>query len=523
MAAVRAEPFDPAVGRRIGAELVDLRMSAPPVIGTTVRLLGDVSRRWPPTRRRRRTRTRARPARPPHHRLRHRPARRRGRRSRADEPVREDPLARVQTDLQQRLQHALRHDPRTGLPNEQHLRTHLADHGRRRRGPPGPLPDRRRPLRGARRHPRPRHAGLLAAIGHRLRQVAKPGGHFLAHLGDDQFAIAVTDTCDADDVIKLAEDARHAMLTPFPLDGHALRVGVTAGVVEDQAAGAEPDHWVRDARLALGWARQDRHDHAVFEGPRAEADRYRHRLAAALPAALEAGEFLTHYQPLYRLSDRALIGVEAVARWQRPGEAVPLTPRHFITLAERTGTIRQLGRTLLEQACRQGAAWPDLVVGVNLSPLQLGDPSFAIDVADILHRTGLPADRLQLEITESATLNQSFDTLRHLADLGVRLALDDFGTGQSGIAALSWLPIRTVKLAAEFIVDTGGRASVEVLRHVIALCHALGVTVTAQGIETAGQEQMLQTLGCDHGQGYHFAGPAASSRISARPRVASRC
>ena len=511
VAAVRAEPFDPSVGRRVGAELVDLRMSAPQVIGTTVRLLAERL----PALSGSDTQDRVFAL------LEHLTtgfvaAQRNAAVGAAEQLNRSEKIhwRRVQNDLQQRLQHALLHDPRTGLPNEQHLRTHLADliarAEQKRIGLCLVGLDRYAELADTLGH---ENAGTLrTAISQRLRQGAP---HYVAHLGDDQFALLVPDTYDADDVIKVAEEARNALLAPFPLAGHALRVNATCGVVEDRTAGTHPDHWLRDGRLALGWARADRHDHAVFETVRAEADRGRQRLAAALPAALERGEFLAHYQPIYRLADRAMIGVEALARWQRPGEPEPLAPREFITLAEHTGLIRPLGRLLLTQACRQGVAWRraghDLTISVNLSPLQLRDGSLAADVADILHRTGLPAANLQLEITESAALDAADDVLRQLVDLGVGLALDDFGTGFSGLAALARLPVRNAKLAAEFLASDASA----VLRHVVALCQALGMTVTAEGIETAGQEELLRKLGCDNGQGFHFARPAPAEQIAA--------
>ena len=513
IAAVRAEPFDAAVGARIGAELVDLRMSTPPVIGITVRLLAErlpglvaegLADRVPAL-------------------LEHVvtgfvTAQRDAAVGAAEQMNRSEKIhwRRVQTDLLSKLQHALLHDRRTGLPNEQnlrgHLATHIVEHGATRMGLCLLGIDRYAELADALGHD---NAGkLLTAVAQRLRQT---GGHYLAHLSDDQFALVVGDTSGPDEVAKLADRCRRAMQAPFPLDGHELRVDVTAGIVEDRAAGTHPDHWLRNARLALGWARNDHHDRAVFEAGRAEADRHRHRLAAALPAALDGGEFILHYQPLYRLSDRQVIGVEALARWQRPDGGPPLGPGHFITLAEHTGLIRPLGRALLEQACRQGVAWRraghDLLISVNLSPLQLGETTLADDIADILHRTGLPAGRLQLEITESAELDQGYETLHRLTDLGVRLAVDDFGTGYSSLATLSWLPVRSAKLAAEFITDAGAPGAVEVLRHTIALCHALGVEVTAEGIETAGQERLLHELGCDHGQGYLFARPAPAETL----------
>ncbi|MFF5291405.1 putative bifunctional diguanylate cyclase/phosphodiesterase [Paractinoplanes globisporus] len=500
IAAARAEPFDPAAGDRIGAELVDLRMSAPPVIGITVRLLAE---RLPPLVEGDPVTVRARVL----ELLEHVTtgfvaAQRDAAVSAAEQMNRSEKIhwRRVQTDLQRRLLE----DPVTGLPNQQQLRQHLAAPGAERRGlcllSIDHFPELADSLG------QDNADSLLVAIGQRLGQLA---GLFLAHLGDDQFALVADDTTGPDDVIKVADQARRALHAPFPLGGHSLRVDVTAGIVEGPASGA---HWLRDARLALGWARQGHHEHAVYDPCRAEADRRRHHLAAALPSALDNGEFLAYYQPLYRLTDRTVIGVEALARWQRPGGGPPLGPGDFITLAERTGLIRRLGRIMLEQACRQGAAWRraghDLLISVNLSPLQLSEPTLPADVADILHRAGLPAGNLQLEITESMALEQRYATLRQLTDLGVRLALDDFGTGYSSLATLSWLPVSNVKLAAEFMADAGGPAASEMLRHTIALCHSLGKTVTAEGIETAEQEDLLRALGCDHGQGYHFARPA---------------
>ena len=496
IAAVRAEPFDPAAGHRIGAELVELRMSAPPVIGMTVRLLAE---RLPPL-------------------IEGDPAVVRGRVlellehvttgfvaaqrdaavSAAEQMNRSEKIhwRRVQTDLQRRLLE----DPVTGLPNQEQLRHHLAAPADGRRG---------LCLLGIDRYAELADSlgpdNLLKSVAARLRRLP----FFLAHLGDDQFALLIDDTTGPDDVVKAADQARRALQPPLPLGGHTLRIDVTAGVVEGPAPG---DQWLRDARLALGWARQDHRDHAVFEPGRAEADRRRHRLAAALPAAVENGEFVAFYQPLYRLSDRVVIGAEALARWQRPGGPL-LGPPDFITLAEHTGLIRPLGRYVLEQACRRAARWRraghDLLVSVNLSPFQLSEPTLPADVADILHRAGLPAARLQLEITESAAPDQGYATLQQLADLGVRLALDDFGTGYSSLATLSWLPVSNVKLAAEFLTDAGAPAATEMLRHTIDLCHALGLTVTAEGIETAEQEALLRAWGCDYGQGYHFARPAA--------------
>jgi diguanylate cyclase (GGDEF)-like protein len=563
VAAVRAEPFDPSLGYRIGVELVDLRMAAPAVAGVTVRLFAGRlpslldgrpeaagSLGYHGTSGHGGVAERADFAAPGG------PARDAGYAWAGGDEVRDRVLRlldrlvtgfttaqraaavgaaeqmnrsekihwrRVQTDLQQRLQDALLHEVQTGLPNRQFLRKELGE----RIAAAGPgdrlglcllsvdgvaeLTDALGRDNGDR---------LLADVAGRLRQVASAGGYFLAHLGEEEFALVVSGAGGPDEVVKAAAAARVALSAAFPIDGYSFSVGVTAGVVENPLAGTHPNGWLRDAHLALAWARHDRQEHAVFEAVRAEADRSRHRLAAAMPVALARGEFVPHYQPLYRLSDRTVVGVEALARWHRPGGLPALNPQQFIDLAERTGLIRPLGRVLLEQACRQGAAWRkqghDLLVSVNLSPLQLGEPGLAAEVADILHRTGLPAHRLQLEITESAAADQHRDRLRELAALGLRLAVDDFGTGYANLAVLSRLPVTGLKVAGELVadLDTAAPAAAGILRHTVALCHDLGIEVTAEGLETECRERLVAELGCDYGQGYLFARPAPAAEIT---------
>jgi EAL domain-containing protein (putative c-di-GMP-specific phosphodiesterase class I) len=258
----------------------------------------------------------------------------------------------------------------------------------------------------------------------------------------------------------------------------------------------------------------------VFDHDHAQIDVTRHRLAAAMPVALERGEFEPFFQPLLTLADRRITGVEALARWRRPATGV-LDPEHFIVAAETTGLIRPLGQTLLEQACRRGGDWRarghDLLISVNLSPRQLDDPDLVAAVMEALDRADLPAERLQLEITESAAVEHHRGVLDELAELDIRLALDDYGTGYSNLASLSRLPVTMVKLAASLITDLDdgdNAAAVAVVRHVIQLCHALNITVTAEGIETEAQYLRLRDLGCDYGQGYLFARPGPAGVIN---------
>jgi len=521
VAAARAGHFDPAPGYRIGAGLVALRMSAPQVLGTTVRLLAG---RLPALAGGDQTVARARVlALVEQLAVGFAAAHRTAAVGAAEQMNRAEKLhwRTVQADLHQRLQHALLHETRTRLPNREHLRRRLAavsGDGTARAGVCLLGIDGFEQLTDALGD----DGGdlLLAAAADLLRPAAERGGHFLAHLGDGEFVLVVAGTTGADSMVKAACEARQRLHGLFPAAAPHLRITVTAGIVEGPAAGAHPDAWLRDAHLALGWARQDRHEHAVFEPGRAADDRRRQRLAAAMPAALDQGQFGLHFQPLYRLTDRTVIGVEALARWQRPGEPL-LGPQVFISPAEQTGLIRPLGRSLLAQACRQGAAWRraghDLLISVNLSPLQLDDPGLVCAVADILRETGLPAPRLQLEITESAALDGHHEILNELSALDVRLAIDDFGTGYSSLATLSRLSVATVKLAGEFVAGLGAddaTAATVVLRHVIEICHTLGIDVTAEGIETEDDERLLRRLGCDNGQGFLFARPAAAGAVT---------
>jgi diguanylate cyclase (GGDEF)-like protein len=521
--AVQAEPFDPAEGRRIGAELVSLRMSAPEVLGTTVRLLGEglpplLGEGLPPQ---------LGEGLPPQLGAAGRVLRLLGELSTgfATEQRRAAVAAAEQINsayrkhlyaesvrMQAELRHTALHDPRTGLPNRAALSEHLT---RPYRGRLGIC------LVGI-----DRFADINDALGHEhgvrlLREAAARlgalGGDFLAHTADDHFTLVLTDTTSADEVVKVADLAIRTLRSPVVIDGFDLRLPATAGVVEGPADGARVDGWLRDAHLALQGARRDRREIGVFDPARATADLQRHRLAAAMPAALERGEFVPHFQPLYRLSDRRIVGVEALARWRRPTGV--LGPRHFITLAEHTGLIHPLGRHLLAAACRQAAAWrlrrPELLLSVNLSPWQLSEPGLLADIETTLRATGLPARNLQLEITESAAVDDHHDALRGLAALGIRLAIDDLGTGHSAIADLPTLPITGVKLAAELLPhDAGDHTRRTVLRSLVDLCHALGITVTGEGIETPDHERLLHDLDCDNGQGFLYARPAPADAIT---------
>lgn len=541
VAAARAGEFDPAAGRRVGAALVEARMAAPQVLGVSLSLLAErlpalLSNGEPAAGSRvlpllgqladgftAAVRDAAMVA--------------------AEELSRSERVAwrDEQRRLRSRLDRARLHDAVTDLPNRVSLREQL----RAAIAAAGP---------GARMgvcllriddfeklNDALGHAGgddLLHLIGRRLREVvadlaqgAPPAGdqpgaagrYLLAHLGGEQFVVAVTQTTGVDEIIKISRLAYRAISDarlPW-IDGYRLRLRTVAGIVEDDLAGTAPDDWLRNAHVALAWTHADHRPFAVFDPFRAAEDLRRHRLAATMPAALERGEFEPHYQPIYALADRRIVAVEALARWLPGGSAAPLGPQEFITLAEQTGLIRPLGESLLRQACRHGGAWHGaghrLLISVNLSPLQLAEPDLIGTIDEILDRTGLPATALQLEITESAVVDGTGQTLHHLADRGIRLAIDDFGTGHANHAALARLPVTTVKLARELVTglrDADNLTAASIVHRTIQLCHDLNITTTAEGIETPTQVATLRALGCDHGQGFLLARPGPARKIT---------
>lgn len=362
---------------------------------------------------------------------------------------------------------------------------------------------------------------LLLAVAARLQMAA--GEHLVTRTGGDEFAVLVHDPGGVDDVSRLADRVLDAFATPFLVGGHSLTMSASIGVAAAPTAVACPAELVRAADVALSWAKS--HGGArrvVFDPDRDAGESARFALLTGLPGGVERGEFRLVYQPLVALGDGRLRGVEALVRWQHPVQGL-LAPGRFIELAERSGSIVPLGRWVLRTACTQAAAWWHELgdaapfVSVNVSPVQLVEPGWVRLVAAVLAETGLPPQRLQLEITEQAVLGDetaALDALTALRDSGVRLALDDFGTGYSSLAWLRRLPVHALKIDGSFIdglrhpdADPVDSAIVHAL---LEMAHALGLEVTAEWVETGTQAQRLAALGCDVGQGRWFgdAGPA---------------
>ncbi|MHA6619548.1 putative bifunctional diguanylate cyclase/phosphodiesterase [Pseudonocardia sp. DLS-67] len=356
---------------------------------------------------------------------------------------------------------------------------------------------------------------LLLGVAGRLHLAA--GHNVVCRTGDDEFVVLIAEPAGGTDVSRLADRLQAALATPFHIDGHTLVVSASIGVAETDTSRGSASELLRAADVARGWARAlGGGRRVVFDPERDSAEAARFALLSGLRGGIDRGEFRLVYQPLVRLADGRVRGAEALVRWHHPEQGV-VGPGRFIELAEHSGAIVPLGRWVLRAACEQAARWwrelgdEAPFVSVNVSPVQLVEPTWVREVTRVLADTGLPARLLQLEITEQAVLGDEgivLDALGELRKAGVRIALDDFGTGYSSLAWLRRLPVHGLKIDGSFI-DGLRRPSADptdtaIVRALVELAHALGLEVTAEWVETAVQAQRLAELGCDVGQGRWF-------------------
>jgi diguanylate cyclase (GGDEF)-like protein/PAS domain S-box-containing protein len=368
---------------------------------------------------------------------------------------------------------------------------------------------------------------LLVSVARRLDEAIARPGRLIARMGGDEFVVLAEGTRGTQDVVTIAETVLGALRKPVRIGGHELTVTASIGIVERPVAGTTSADLVRDADITQYWAKADGKGRwRVYDPERNAHEVGRFTLSAALPAAMDREEFYVEYQPLVRLGDERTVGVEALVRWQHP-QLGRLGPDRFIDLAEETGLIVPLGRWVLRTACQEAKAWLDRFgqdapfVSVNLAVRQSREPGLVDDVRAVLTETGLPPSQLQLELTESAimgTADGPLDALRALADMGVRIAIDDFGTGYSNLAYLRHLPVTELKIAGSFVeglraADRTDPVDAQIVATLVTLAHALGLTVTAEGVETPAQAERLRRIGCDSGQGWLFARPGAPDTI----------
>ncbi|WP_434404138.1 putative bifunctional diguanylate cyclase/phosphodiesterase [Streptomyces sp. NBC_01353] len=376
---------------------------------------------------------------------------------------------------------------------------------------------------------------LLAAVAARLTECAdndgytRSGGHLVARLGGDEFAILVEDSTGTEQLADLAQSVLCALQQPFDLAGQRLSVSASIGVVERGARGTTATELMQAADTTLYWAKADGKARWTLFDPERNAHRMtRQALSSTLRPAVERGEFGLEYQPLVGLADGAVHGVEALVRWNHP-QFGTLPPNRFVGIAEEDGSIVELGRWVLRTACTQARQWQKdhprerpLFVSVNVAVRQVWDSDLVADVAGILAETGLAPHLLQLELTESAVMGSAgrpLQALQALSDMGVRIAIDDFGTGYSNLAYLSRLPVSVLKLDGSFVRGFQDEAHANpadelIVEALVQLAHRLGLTVTAECVETSGQATRLRRIGCDTGQGWLYSRAVAPDRIA---------
>ncbi len=365
---------------------------------------------------------------------------------------------------------------------------------------------------------------LLNEVGRRLLGAVRHGD-MVARLGGDEFVLLLGDVT-AEGIAGVLERTTAALAAPYLLDEHQVETSASIGIVWPvsgylakqggaEQSGAEqggPEDLLRDADVAMYEAKKARRPWVYFDQKMRERIVQRQRLEADLRGALQRREFLLVYQPIVSLAETHTAAFEVLLRWQHPSRGL-ISPADFIPLAEETGLIVELGRWVLTQACDRLRGSPDeqLSLAVNLSARQLGDPELVAWLAALLLRTGVCPARLELEVTESAVMEEPermIGLLAQLRDLGVKLAMDDFGTGYSSLAYAHDLPIHSLKIDRSFVSRMSfDHKSLEIVRTIMAFAERLGLEVVAEGVETEDQVTLLRGLGCTLMQGYYYAKP----------------
>ena len=368
-------------------------------------------------------------------------------------------------------------------------------------------------------HGHPLGDALLRAVAVRLSALIDDPD-VLARLGGDEFAVVRFGRDEEGDAVRLAECIVSALGIPFVIEGVHLSIGTSIGVALVDVADGSSETLLRNADIALYRAKASGRRTWCLYQPQMECEnRERRRLETDLGCALEKGQLELHYQPIVEAASRAVIGYEALLRWRHPTRGL-VPPAEFIPICEEIGLIHEIGSWVLHHACEDAAGWlPGLRVAVNLSAVQFREKELVAVVERALACSGLPAKLLELEITESVLLRDdltNLEILKALHRMGVSIVMDDFGTGYSSLNYMRCFPFDKIKIDQTFVRNlSNGSQGVAVMRAAIALGHALGITVLAEGIETDEERDFLVDEGCDELQGYLFGRP---ERIDTRRR-----
>jgi len=359
---------------------------------------------------------------------------------------------------------------------------------------------------------------LLQAAADRMRSCVR-SEDLVARLGGDEFAIVQVSSTQTSDVSALAARLIEVVGAPYDLDGHQVNVGASVGIAIAPTDGDKPDQLMKSADLALYRAKADGGgDYRFFEVEMDARMQARRALELDLRKAIVNGEFELYYQPIIDVKTKQITSCEALLRWHHPERGM-IAPVEFIPVAEHTGLIVPLGEWVLRQACAEAVRWPTHVtIAVNLSPAQFKSRNLVPMVVNALAASGLPAARLELEITEMVLVQDNdgaFAILHQLRNLGIRIVMDDFGTGYSSLGYLRSFPFDKIKIDQSFIQDLPAKQdSVAIVRAVVGLSSSLGITTTAEGVETEEQLASLTAEGCNEFQGFLFSLPKTAADIA---------
>lgn len=366
---------------------------------------------------------------------------------------------------------------------------------------------------------------LLKGVGDRLRASLRPND-VLARLGGDEFAVMAMDHTGRAAIANLALRLSESVRKPFSLDGHRVQTSISIGIALAPADGKTPDDLLAAADLALYATKETGPNGYEFYRPAMTKEMSeRRQIEIDLRDAIERNELQLYYQPVVSLHDGKVHGYEALARWKHPQRGF-VPPAVFIPVAEDTGLMATLGEWALNTACRQAVMLPPHIrIAVNLSPAQFATVDLVSTVERALKTSGLAPNRLELEITERLLLESNTPTLSILEEfdrLGVSIALDDFGSGYSSLSYLRKFPLDKVKIDRSFITDLDPQGEqIAIIRGVVSIVHALGMNLTAEGVETESQSEVLRALGCDDAQGYLFGKPMPFEEVLAMNRQPS--
>jgi diguanylate cyclase (GGDEF)-like protein len=373
---------------------------------------------------------------------------------------------------------------------------------------------------------------LLRIVAERLRELTAEADT-IARTGGDEFVVVQAAIADPADATSLAQRVIDVLSDPYDIDGHQAVIGVSVGISVGPGDGASPDKLLRNADLALYRAKSDGRGTFRFFEPAMDLQMQTRRVMEQdLRKALPSGEFELHYQPVVNLASNEISGFEALIRWNHPTKGT-ISPAAFIPLAEEIGFIVPMGEWVIRQACMTAAQWPgSLHVAVNISAIQFRSPGLLQVIVGALAASGLAPTRLEIEITESVLLHNKEATLallHQLRALGIRIAMDDFGTGYSSLTYLQSFPFDKIKIDRSFVKNiTEDASSLNIVRAVAALANGMGMTATAEGVETPEQLDRIASEGCTEMQGFLFSRPLPAAEIERQfllgrtPREGSR-